>query len=119
MTRQAHAVVLFGTFPCGCIIDTDVVIEHSGAIICCPWCEATFNAFDFGEWLRERDNNVTPPVMVIAPTPRTVLKFGNHLLEALQACVCERGTVVRELGCRRLIPFCLSVPIEAVEVLRN
>lgn len=53
--------------PCGCVINSSLrVIE---GIILCPWCEATFFAVDFGEWI----NSDAPPPICMENGPRSMI----------------------------------------------
>lgn len=82
--------------PCGCtseVTDIQAWPTEGTETLECPWCEATLLRDDFTEWLR---SEFSPSIFMQRP-PRTLIKYGDKLLEAMGRCDCDEP-LVREPG---------------------
>lgn len=62
--------------PCGCVIESTLRVV--AGIVICPWCEATFSAYEFGEWI----NSDAPPPLCLENGPKSMIRCREgHLHE--------------------------------------
>lgn len=91
----SHPCVLM-PLPCGCIIESTLRVELG--IVICPWCTATFSAYDFGEWI----NSDSPPPIFLENGPKEMIRcHEGHLHEV---CGEQSGMPVVRVG-EELIRF--------------
>lgn len=97
--------------PCGCIADqSHIYVSDNGKNLECPWCESTFSAKEFGEWL----DDLTPQFNT--RDPYMLVKFGLDLFELIEWHSCG-APIVRKCGTMERIH--LAVPREFIQKVGN
>jgi len=104
--------------PCGCSIDPDRMQLHyvfgspsfENAVICCPWCDATFSAIEYRDWIHEPGREV-----VIQFRAQVIIQSGR-VLEVVGLCGRCGSLMVREPCAKEVVHLETGVP---VQMLRN